>query len=71
MKHAVKQVATYVTAASSGNYSQAVAYNVNSLGVPATIVIPEDATLSKIKAIKACNLEIEARGTTSAEIIGK
>src|SRR5699024_1100389 len=57
------------TAASSGNHGQAVAYIANKLGVPATIVVPEDANACKINAIKAYNGAIEKCGTTSAERI--
>ena len=67
VKQVVKSGATYVTAASSGNHGQAVAYIANVLGVPATIIVPEDAAVSKINAIHAYNGEIEKCGTTSAE----
>ncbi|MFZ3577630.1 threonine/serine dehydratase [Virgibacillus sp. DJP39] len=67
VKQAVKEGATYVTAASSGNHGQAVAYIANVLGVPATIVVPEDASVSKMNAIKSYKGEIEKCGTTSAE----
>ncbi|GAB3794549.1 threonine ammonia-lyase [Virgibacillus kimchii] len=67
VKQVVNEGATYVTAASSGNHGQAVAYIANQLGINATIVIPEDATESKVNAIQAYNGEIEKCGTTSAE----
>lgn len=67
VKQAVKDGATFVTAASSGNHGQAVAYIANELGVPATIVVPEDVNPSKEAAIKAYNGEIERCGLTSAE----
>ncbi|MBP1948324.1 threonine ammonia-lyase [Virgibacillus litoralis] len=67
VKQAVQDGSTYVTAASSGNHGQAVAYIANVLGVPATIVVPEDATASKLNAIRDYNGEIEECGTTSAE----
>lgn len=67
VKQAVQEGAAYVTAASSGNHGQAVAYIANVLGVPATIVVPEDATASKLNAIRDYNGEIEKCGTTSAE----
>lgn len=69
VKQAVREGATYVTAASSGNHGQAVAYIANSLGVPTTIVVPEDAQVSKTNAIRAYNGAIETCGTTSAERI--
>lgn len=67
VKQAVKDGATYVTAASSGNHGQAVAYIAQKLGVPATIVVPVDANSSKKNAIRAYGGKIEKCGTTSAE----
>ena len=69
VKQAVKEGARFITAASSGNHGQAVAYIANQLGVPARIVVPEDASFCKIDAIKAYNGEIEKCGTMSAERI--
>ncbi|MEI3607392.1 threonine/serine dehydratase [Pseudogracilibacillus sp. SE30717A] len=69
VKQAVKEGATFITAASSGNHGQAVAYIANQLGIPACIVVPEDATRCKIEAIQAYNGQIEKCGTTSAERI--
>lgn len=69
VKQAVREGARFITAASSGNHGQAVAYIANQLGVPARIVVPEDASFCKIDAIKAYNGEIEKCGTTSAERI--
>ncbi|MUV38872.1 Threonine ammonia-lyase [Lentibacillus sp. JNUCC-1] len=67
VKQAAREGATFVTAASSGNHGQAVAYIANQLGIQATIVVPEDANESKLNAIKAYGGQIEACGTTSAE----
>lgn len=64
---AVKEGATFVTAASSGNHGQAVAYIARQLDVPATIVVPVDANESKQNAIRAYGGNIEKCGTTSAE----
>ncbi|MBD8071182.1 threonine/serine dehydratase [Bacillus sp. PS06] len=64
---AIEEGAKYVTAASSGNHGQAVAYVANKYGIPATIVVPEDASQCKINAIQAYNGKIEKCGTTSAE----
>lgn len=61
--------AKFVTAASSGNHGQAVAYIANQLEIPATIVVPTDANESKVNAIKQYNGSIEYCGTTSAERI--
>lgn len=64
---AIEDGAKYVTAASSGNHGQAVAYVANKYGIPATIVVPEDVSLCKVNAIQAYNGNVEMCGTTSAE----
>ncbi|QED47809.1 threonine ammonia-lyase [Cytobacillus dafuensis] len=65
----VQEGAKYVTAASSGNHGQAVAYIADKYDVPATIVVPEDVSFCKENAIKGYNGQIEKCGTTSAERI--
>ncbi|WP_252502050.1 threonine/serine dehydratase [Sporosarcina sp. Marseille-Q4943] len=65
--HEIENGAKYVTAASSGNHGQAVAYVANKYGVPATIVVPEDVSKCKVNAIQAYNGKVEMCGTTSAE----
>lgn len=67
VKQVAKEGARFVTAASSGNHGQAVAYIANVLGMDATIVVPEDATESKLHAIQSYNGKIEKCGLTSAE----
>lgn len=67
VKQVVKDGATFVTAASSGNHGQAVAYIANVLGIDATIVVPEDVNTSKMEAIQAYHGQIEKCGLTSAE----
>src|SRR6266550_3181412 len=42
-----------VVAFSSGNHAQAVAIAARSVGIPATLVMPEDAPRSKMKATRA------------------
>ncbi|MCG7344031.1 threonine/serine dehydratase [Sporosarcina sp. ACRSL] len=64
---AIENGGKYVTAASSGNHGQAVAYVANKYGVSATIVVPENVSKCKINAIQAYNGKIEMCGTTSAE----
>ncbi|MDY0405000.1 threonine/serine dehydratase [Virgibacillus sp. 179-BFC.A HS] len=71
VKQAVKDGATYITAASSGNHGQAVAYIANKLGIQATIVVPEDVIASKENAIAAYKSEIVYCGRTSAERLPK
>ncbi|EGA89298.1 pyridoxal-5'-phosphate-dependent protein beta subunit [Planococcus donghaensis MPA1U2] len=66
---AVAAGASFVTAASSGNHGQAVAYIAGQLGVSAVIVVPEDASRAKIEAIKDYGAEIEYCGLTSDERI--
>lgn len=65
--HAAQNGAKYVTAASSGNHGQAVAYVANKYGVPATIVVPEHISKCKVNAIRAYNGKVEMCGTTSGE----
>lgn len=69
VKQAFAKGARFVTAASSGNHGQAVAYVANQLGIPAVIVVPEDANRVKIAAIKAYGAEVEYCGLTSADRI--
>lgn len=69
VKQAAEDGAEYVTAASSGNHGQAVAYIANQLNIPATIVVPEDARACKTNAIKEYNGIVEKCGTTSQERI--
>lgn len=69
VKQVVQDGGKFVTAASSGNHGQAVAYIANKLEIPATIVVPEDANPSKVAAIKAYGGEVEKCGFTSRERI--
>lgn len=69
--HSVANGAKFVSAASSGNHGQAVAYVANKYGIPATIVVPEDASICKINAIQAYNGKVEFCGTTSEERIDR
>jgi threonine dehydratase len=71
VKNAVWNGAESVTAASSGNHGQAVAYIADQLGIPATIVVPEDANRAKVAAIRAYNGKVVYCGMTSAERIPK
>ncbi len=66
---AVSQGARYVTAASSGNHGQAVAYIANALQIEAKIVVPEDASLCKIEAIEGYNSSVEKCGYLSSDRI--
>src|SRR5690625_2090654 len=60
VKKEVKAGAKFLTAASSGNHGQAVAYIANELKIPASIVVPEDANQVKLNAIKDYHGEIIA-----------
>lgn len=71
VKQVAKEGTKYVTAASSGNHGQAVAYIANRLGIPATIVIPEDTRQCKINGIESYRGTIEKCGTTSGERIAR
>jgi threonine ammonia-lyase medium form len=69
VKQAAIEGAKYITAASSGNHGQAVAYICQELGIPAKIVVPEDANNAKMNAILNYQGMIEKCGTTSNERI--
>ena len=71
VKQAVADGARSITAASSGNHGQAVAYIAGRMGIPAVIVVPEDANRAKVEAIKAYGAEVEYCGLTSADRIPK
>ena len=55
-----------VIAVSSGNHAQAVAMAAASVGVPALILIPEDANPSKVAATRALGAEVIQEGITFA-----
>ncbi|MBM7631414.1 threonine ammonia-lyase [Geomicrobium sediminis] len=61
------QGARHLVAASSGNHGQAVAFVARELGIPATIVIPENANAAKEEAIRNYGAEVVHVGTTSSE----
>ncbi|MGM0898979.1 MAG: threonine ammonia-lyase [Bacillota bacterium] len=67
--NAVAGGAKLVTAASSGNHGQAVAYVAAQLGISSIIVVPTDASGAKVAAIEAYGGYVEYCGTTSAERI--
>ena len=47
-----------VITASSGNHGKAVAYVASRIGYPAKVVVPTDASLSKVKSIKDYGAEV-------------
>jgi threonine dehydratase len=55
-----------VIAVSSGNHAQAVALAASSVGVPALILIPEDANPGKVAATRALGAEVIQDGITFA-----
>lgn len=55
-----------VIAVSSGNHAQAVALAAGSVGVPALILIPEDANPAKVAATRALGAEVIQEGITFA-----
>lgn len=67
--HAIENGAKFVTAASSGNHGQAVAYVAKKYGVSATIVVPENVSKCKVNAIQTYGGKVEMCGTTSGERI--
>lgn len=55
-----------VVAFSSGNHAQGVALAAKLLGIPATIVMPENSVRSKVEATRAYGAEVVQAGVTSA-----
>ena len=51
-----------VVTASAGNHGQAVAWAARRVGIPATIVVPETAPLSKIEAARSYGARVELAG---------
>jgi threonine dehydratase len=58
--------ATGVIAVSSGNHAQAVALAARTVGLPAVILIPEDANPAKVAATRALGAEVVQAGVTFA-----
>jgi threonine dehydratase len=57
---------TGVIAVSSGNHSQALALAAATVGIPALILIPEDANPAKVAATRALGAEVIQKGITFA-----
>ncbi len=55
-----------VVAFSSGNHAQGVALGARLLGIPATIVMPENSVQSKVDATRAYGAEVVTAGVTAA-----
>lgn len=55
-----------VVAFSSGNHAQGVALSARLLGIPATIVMPENSVRSKVEATEAYGARVVQAGVTSA-----
>ena len=56
-----------VIAMSAGNHAQAVAYHAARLGIPATIVMPENTPFVKVESTQALGAQIVLEGETLAE----
>jgi threonine dehydratase len=61
-----EQRARGVVAFSSGNHAQGVALSARLLGIPATIVMPENSVPSKVEATRAYGATVVQGGVTSA-----
>jgi threo-3-hydroxy-L-aspartate ammonia-lyase len=72
-KFSAEQKAKGVVAFSSGNHAQAIALSARILGMPAVIVMPQDAPAAKIAATKGYGAEVVLfdRYTEDREAIGK
>lgn len=60
-----------VVAASAGNHAQGVAYHAARLGIPATILMPASAPLSKVANTRRLGATIVQHGATLAEAMEK
>jgi len=56
-----------IIASSSGNHAQGVAYAANKLGIEATLVLPENAPLTKIEGTKALGAKVVLHGFDSIQ----
>ena len=56
------EAAAGVIAMSAGNHAQGVAYHARQLGIPATIVMPEDTPFSKVERTKALGADVVQAG---------
>ena len=70
LKRSGQSMAGVVTA-SSGNHGQAVAFVAQSLGIPAVVVMPEQATAAKVNAARGYGAEVEFCGITSNERLAR
>src|SRR5437763_14160892 len=59
-----------VIAMSAGNHAQGVAYHAGRLGVPATIVMPEGTSFTKVKHTRDFGAHIVIEGATLSESTG-
>ncbi|RNM04236.1 threo-3-hydroxy-L-aspartate ammonia-lyase [Dickeya undicola] len=68
-----EQKAAGVVAFSSGNHAQAIALSARLLGIPATIVMPQDAPAAKVAATKGYGAQVITydRYTQDREAIGR
>src|SRR5205807_3753295 len=56
-----------VISASAGNHGQGVALSAKRLGAPATVVMPEDASYTKVKAIRGTGARVLLHGANYDE----
>ena len=57
-----RQAREGVIAMSAGNHAQGVAYHAQRLGIPATIVMPEDTPFNKVERTKEFGARVELTG---------
>ena len=58
-----------VVAASAGNHGQAVAWAAREAGVPATIIVPQDAPMAKVDATRSYGATVEMTGASFEEAV--
>jgi threonine dehydratase len=60
-----------VVTASAGNHGQAVAWAAREAGIPATIVVPQDAPMAKVEATRSYGATVEMTGATFEDAVAK
>ncbi|MEB3788249.1 MAG: threonine ammonia-lyase [Desulfurococcales archaeon] len=67
----IKDSVNGVVAASAGNHAQGVAYAARSFGIKAVIVMPENASISKVEATRSYGAEVILYGSTFDDALAK
>jgi threonine dehydratase len=58
-----------VVAGSAGNHAQALAYAARASGLPCSVFMPVEASVSKVEAVRAFGASVEQRGSSVVECV--